>query len=190
MYDAVPDPYCYPGTTVLKNLADIREQAALDEFEAAMTALRAEEALPRGRLGVAQYKAIHRHLFQDVYAWAGQYRTVRIAKDGSAFCYPENITREMQRLFGSLKDDRYLAGRSRETFAADAASFLSTLNAVHPFREGNGRTQVAFLSLLAARAGHPLDLEKLEPDAFLAAMIASFKGDDTLLERQIRQLAS
>ena len=54
-----------------------------------MTALRADEALPGGRLAVPHYKAIHRHLFQDVYAWAGQYRTVRIAKDGSAFCYPE-----------------------------------------------------------------------------------------------------
>ncbi len=188
MYDAVPDPYCYPGTTVLRNLADIRDQAALDEFEAAMTALRAEEPLPRGRLGVAQYRAIHHHLFQDVYGWAGQYRKVRIAKDGSAFCYPEHIGEEMKRLFAALKDDRYLSGRSPEAFAADAAAFLSTLNAIHPFREGNGRTQVAFLSLLAARAGRPLDFDWLEPEAFLAAMVASFKGDDTPLERQILQL--
>ena len=190
MYDAVPDPYCYPGTTVLKNLANIRDQTALDEFEAAMTALRAEEALPRGRLGVPHYKAIHQHLFQDVYAWAGQYRIVRIAKDGSAFCYPENIDREMRRLFGALKEDLFLTGRSREAFAADAAGFLSALNAIHPFREGNGRTQMSFLSLLAASAGHPLDLENLEPEVFLAAMVASFKGDDTPLERQLLHLVS
>ena len=56
MIDGVPNPYCYSGTTVLENLADIRSQA-LDDFEAAMTALRAEEPLPRGRRGVAQYKA-------------------------------------------------------------------------------------------------------------------------------------
>lgn len=188
MYDAVPDPYCYPGTTILKNLADIRDQTGLEEFEAVMTALRAEEPLPRGRLSLSHYRAIHHHLFQDVYLWAGQYRMVRLSKDGSAFCYPEHIEQEMRRLFMALREDRYLAGRSPETFAANAAQFLSTLNAIHPFREGNGRTQVTFLSLLAGRAGHPLDLDRLEPEAFLAAMIASFKGNDTPLEREIRDL--
>jgi len=59
------------------------------------------------------------------------------------------------------------------------------LNAIHPFREGNGRTQTTFLTLLAERASHPFDLEKLDPEAFLAAMIASFKGNDVPLERQI-----
>jgi cell filamentation protein len=93
MYDAIADPYCYDGSTVLKNLPDIRNQAALDEFEAAMTAQRSDEPLPAGRLGVAHYRAIHHHLFQDIYAWTGRFRTVRIAKDGSAFCYPENKRR-------------------------------------------------------------------------------------------------
>lgn len=161
MYDAVPDPYCYPGTIVLKDLADIRDQAGLDEFEAVMTAVRAEEPLPRGRLSVSRYEAVHHHLFQDIYAWAGRYRTVRIAKDGSAFCYPENIEHEMQRLFTGLREDRHLAGLCEEVFAAEAARFLSTLNAIHAFREGNGRAQTTFLALLAARAGHPLDLDRL-----------------------------
>jgi hypothetical protein len=107
MYDAVADPYCYPGTTVLKNILDIHDQAALDEFEAAITAQRADEPLPGGRFSIAQCKAIHHHLFQDVYAWAGTFRTVRIGKDGSAFCYPENIDREMKRLFAVLKHERY-----------------------------------------------------------------------------------
>lgn len=190
MYDAVPDPYCYRGTTVLKNLADLHEQAALDTFESTMTAQRADEPLPRGRLGVAHYRAIHRHLFQDVYSWAGQFRHVRMSKDGSAFCYPENIGREIERLFEDLSRNRHLANLSRQEFAAEAAGFLSTLNAIHPFREGNGRTQTAFLVLLAKRAGHPINLENVQPDAFLAAMVASFKGDDTPLERQMLMLTS
>jgi cell filamentation protein len=188
MYDAIADPYCYDGTTVLKNLPGLRNQAALDEFEAAMTAQRSDEPLPAGRLGVAHYQAIHRHLFQDIYAWAGRFRTVRIAKDGSAFCYPENIEREMNRLFLTLKKKRYFKGLSREAFASASAAYLSTLNAIHPFREGNGRTQTTFLTLLAARAGHPFDLGKLEPEGFLAAMVASFKGNDAALERQILRL--
>ncbi|MGA7710714.1 MAG: Fic family protein [Rhizomicrobium sp.] len=190
MYDAVADPYCYPGTAVLKNLLDIRDQATLDDFEAALTTQRADEPLPAGRLSVAHYAAIHHHLFQDVYAWAGKYRTVRISKDGSAFCYPENIARQMKELFGSLKQKRYLRGLSRERFAADATAFLSTLNAIHPFREGNGRTQTAFLAFLAERAGHPLDLHKLVPEQFLAAMVASFKGDDAPLEKHILLLTT
>lgn len=190
MYDAVPDPYCYPGTTVLKNLANLHDHVALGKFEVAMTAARAEEPLPRGRLGVAHYRAVHKHLFQDVYSWAGQFRHVRISKDGSAFCYPENIKREIARLFGQLARSNYLRDISRPDFAAQAATFLSTLNAIHPFREGNGRTQTAFLVVLAERAGRAIDLEKIVPAEFLQAMIASFKGDDTPLERQILLLTS
>jgi cell filamentation protein len=79
-------------------------------------------------------------------------------------------------------------GLSRETFGAQAASFLSTLNAIHPFREGNGRTQTIFLTLVADRAGHPLNLDKLEPEAFLAAMVASFAGDERKLVKQMLKL--
>ena len=68
MYDAVPDPYCYPGTKVLKNLKNIRTQRALSAFEAISTAQRADEPLPTGRLSATHYRAIHHHLFQDVYA--------------------------------------------------------------------------------------------------------------------------
>jgi cell filamentation protein len=109
MYDAVEDPYFYPQTTVLKNRAGLRAQRALTRFETAMAAQRADEPLPVGRLSVRHYCAIHRHLFQDIYAWAGQFRTVRISKAGSVFCYPEHIPREMRNLFGKLKYDNYCA---------------------------------------------------------------------------------
>lgn len=188
MYDAVADPYCYPGTTVLRNIPGIRDQAALERFETISTAQRADEQLPHGQLSVSHYRAIHRHLFQDVFPWAGKIRTVRLGKSGSAFCYPEHIAREMQHLFGSLKKKQFLRGLSHKAFASEAASFLTTLNAVHPFREGNGRTQTTFLTLFADRAGHPFDLDKLDPDKFLAAMVASFKGNERPLIRQIALL--
>lgn len=188
MYDATEDPYCYKSTTVLKNLAGLRDQTTLDEFEKRMTAQRSEEPFPSGRLSASHYRAIHHHLFQDVYAWAGRYRTVRMSKDGSAFCYPEHISREMDRLFAALNAQRYLRGLSRDGFAPAGAEFLGTLNAIHPFREGNGRTQIAFMALLADRAGHPLDLDRLNPQEFLDAMIASFKGHNDPLTRQIVHL--
>ena len=106
-----PDPYCYPGTAVLKifRALVIRQP---DGFETLITAQRAEEPLPRGRLGYAHYLAIHRHLFQDVFAWAGRLRSVRIAKGGSMFCYPEHIDGEMSncspawRVLASCEDCR------------------------------------------------------------------------------------
>lgn len=72
--------------------------------------------------------------------------------------------------------------------ASGAARFLSELNAIHPFREGNGRAQNTFLALVADQAGHPLDLDRLNPDAMLAAMIASFNADEGPLTAVIRQL--
>ena len=188
MYDAVADPYCYPDTTVLKNIPGLRMQAALDAFETASTTQRADEPLPSGRLSVTHYRALHHHLFQDIYAWAGKFRTVRISKDGSAFCYPENIQREMSALFDDLKKQRYFRDLTAEEFAKKATAFLATLNAIHPFREGNGRTQTAFLALLADQAGHPINLQRLEPGVFLKAMIVSFHGNEKPLLRQIESL--
>ena len=69
-----------------------------------------------------------------------------------------------------------------------AAHFLSKLNAVHAFREGNGRAQLTFFAMLADHAGHPLDLEKVDPDIMLNAMIESFEGDERNLARVIRNI--
>ncbi|TPQ29145.1 adenosine monophosphate-protein transferase [Bradyrhizobium guangdongense] len=188
MYDAVEDPYCYPGTTVLKNKLDIRTQQGLDAFEAEIAAQRAEEPLPVGRLTYSHYRAIHRHLFQDVYAWAGKIRTVRISKGGSMFCYPESIDREMSKLFRELLDQNHLRDTTPDGFAGKAAHFLAELNAIHPFREGNGRTQLTFLALLAEKAGHPLAMEHLVPEIVLQAMVDSFVGNEKPLARVIRSL--
>jgi cell filamentation protein len=154
MYEAEADPYCYPGTTVLINRPGLRERADLDAFEAEMVSERFREPLPPGRLTARHYCAIHRHLFQDVYAWAGRIRTVRIAKQGSAFCYPEHIEREMRRLFSDLTAQEQFRGLTATGFAERAAHFLAELNAIHPFRDGNGRAQLSFLVPLAHRAGH------------------------------------
>jgi cell filamentation protein len=177
MYEATDDPYCYPGTSVLKNRLDLRDQSELDRFEATISTQRADEPLPVGRLDTSHYRALHRHLFQDVYEWAGEFRTVRIAKQASMFCYPENIEREMQRLFGELAAEGDFRTLPVDEFASKAAHFLAELNAIHPFREGNGRTQV-FLTVLARDAGHALDFERLRAPDMMQAMIASFAGDE------------
>lgn len=176
-YDAQQDPLCYAGTNVLINKADIRTQAELDEFELSMYLSRAVEPLPDGNLDYAHYRAIHHHLFQDVYDWAGQQRTIRIAKGGSMFAYPEHLDRAMTAVFDQLRELDFLQDLPVDQFAEGAARVISELNAGHPFREGNGRTQLAFLKLLCHGAGYGFDDDALDPQNTLAAMIASFQGD-------------
>jgi len=188
MYEAFDDPYCYPSTSVLKNRGSHQTQADLEKFETFSVAQRFDEPLPKGSLSYSHYCAIHRHLFQDVYTWAGRIRTVRISKENSTFCYPENIDREMRTLFDELANENCFRDLDPKTFAERAAHFIAELNAIHPFREGNGRTQSVFLSIVADRAGHPLDLGRLNPPEMMEAMIASFNGDESPLSELILRL--
>lgn len=109
-------------------------------------------------------------------------------KGGNPFCCPEHIRGQMDRLFTALERDRCLSGLDAADFSGRTAHSLGTLNAIHPFRDGNGRSQTAFLLLLARRAGHPLAMARFEPDAFRAAMIASFAADEEPLRRRIHDL--
>ncbi len=175
-YDAFDDPYAYPGTSVLQNRLDIRDAGILGAFEVEIFTLRAEEPLPHGKFDPIHYCSIHHHLFQDVYQWAGQYRTVRTSKGGNAFCYPEHIPAQMDALFRSIRGGEAFTQKSRSEFLRETARFLGELNAIHPFREGNGRTQLAFLGLIGTKANHPFAFERIDRNAFLQAMIESFLG--------------
>jgi cell filamentation protein len=187
-YDAFDDPYAYKNTDVLKNTAGLRDAGLLEAFELEMTALRADEPLPSGRYVAAHYRAVHRHLFQDVYRWAGRYRTVRTAKGGNAFCYPEHIAMQMNHLFERLQAGPLIGGAAFEEYALAAADFIAELNAIHPFREGNGRVQLTFLHMIAVRAGHPLDMQRVEQATMVPAMVASFHGDLAPLVEELRRL--
>ena len=176
VYAADNDPLCYPGTSVLINLAELTDQTELDDFEFSMYLTRAEEPVPDGDLGYRHYRAIHHHLFQDVYAWAGEPRTIRTGKAGNWFCYPENLEREMARTFALVSTHHLLGKLSKPAFAVGAADLLAEINAGHPFREGNGRTQLAYLKLVIATAGYAFNDEALDPVRVMDAMIASFAG--------------
>lgn len=177
-YDVTDDPLCYPGTQVLINKADLTDQDDLDQLEHLMFLTRAEESLPEGVLDYDHYKAIHHHFFQDVYVWAGSSRTIRTGKNGNWFCYPEFIETEMQRIFAALAAEGYLAtAPDPATFAARSAYFIAEINAVHPFREGNGRCQLALLNSILEMSGFEMDENKLDPSVFMSAMIASFHGN-------------
>lgn len=175
-YELFEDPYSYRGLNCLKNRLGLRDPALLEAFEVEMSTLRAEEPLPDGRFGPTHYRRIHWHLFRDVYRWAGRYRTVRTGKGGNWFCFPEHIDSQMKQLFRRLADHPFILGAEASTFIAAAAEFLAELNAIHPFREGNGRVQLVFIHLLGVRAGHPLHLESIRRETFMPAMVESFHG--------------
>ena len=111
-------------------------------------------------------------------------------KGGNPFCFPENIEDQAGKLFGDLLAANYLRNLDAQAFSAKAAHFLAELNAIHAFREGNGRSQLTFFALLADHAGYSLNLDKLEPREMLDAMIASFGGDEHKLAAIIEGLIS
>ena len=162
--------------SVLRNIPGFRVADELERFEYTASMQRAAEPLPAGTATATHYRVIHRHLFRDVYAWAGRYRTVRIAKGGSMFCYPGHIADQMRPLFAKRWPARPAEAATIAEFVGQAALLLSELNAIHLFRDGNGRARMVFLALLADRAGHGLDLAHIRPKAFVAATIASDVG--------------
>ena len=190
-YDEGEDSLCYPGTTVLRNKAELTDQDELDQFEQLMFLTRSEEPLPEGDLDYAHYRAIHRHFFQDVYVWAGEARQIRTGKGGNWFCYPEYIDAEMSRIFRNLQAENYLADIGNlQDFAARAAHYIAEINAVHPFREGNGRCQLTLLDILLQGAGFQMNEDRIDEAEFMTAMIASFMGDEVPLRTAIIKMAT
>ena len=122
---------------------------------------------------------LHRRLFGRVYYFAGKIRTVNITKTDSdiPFCYADFIGVEAERIFDNLKSKDYLRGFEKDEFAIELAKLSSELNALHPFREGNGRTIRLFLQLLTNSAGFMLDYSLVEHEEIVNADKAAFLGD-------------
>lgn len=175
-------PYLYPNTNVLRNKLDLRSDPELLRAEALFAGareqeLRADPGRLRGDFDLARLKATHKHLFQDLYEWAGEARTVNIGKDGNWFARKEDVELKARAIFSTLKAEMNLRGLNTQTFATRAAHHYDQINAVHPFREGNGRALRAFMHDLARDAGYKFDLTKINHEAHLKAVVAAFNGD-------------
>ena len=144
----------YPGSAILRNKLGITDADKLDIIERRFVSQRAAEGIPTGRFDLAHLQAIHGHLFQDVYDWAGQLRTVEISKGGHQFQFRQYIETGMADVHNRLEKTRFLRNLSQDEFAKAAGGIIGDGNYVHPFREGNGRTQLFYLEQLAERASH------------------------------------
>ena len=150
----------YPDTEIYFNKLGIRDQKLLEQTERSLTERRAVEGFPprAHHRSYAGFKAIHRHLFKDLYKWAGKERTYTTGRGAVPFATPEHMTGWMEGLFKQLVRDGYLVGRSKRDFAEEAARYVNEINACHPFIDGKGRTQRFWLRMLADNAGFHLDL--------------------------------
>lgn len=179
------DPYLYPGTSVLRNKLGLTDADRLEYVERALVVQRASEGIPSGHFDLDHLKSIHRQLFQDIYAWAGEVRTVELAKGGQQFQFRHFIETGMTDIHRRLTDANFLRGLSRKDFAGQAARIIGDVNYVHPFREGNGRTQLFYLEQFAEQAVHPLDLTRLDPQRWLEASRRSHMGDYNATSEEI-----
>ncbi len=181
LYAASPDPYCYPNSNVLRNNFDIRDEQLLKDVDSLYSQKRLTELYTdhpvAGRFGFTHLSRIHRFIFQDLYPWAGQIRTVRIHKDQTTFAYPEHIHSEATRIFGELRRDQFLRKLSSPDLTDRLTWYVAELNVLHPFREGNGRALRAFLRALLLQQNRLLRFEQLEPEEWLKASIAAYVGD-------------
>lgn len=136
---------------VLRNLAKIEDERILLAFESLKVSKRIEELIenPIKIKDSSSLLKIHHHLFQDVYEWAGKVRTVNISKDGKPFFDGERFDKAFQYLDTLISEYRTLKKTNRKEIAKKLAEILDSVNYLHPFREGNGRTQREFLRLLA-----------------------------------------
>ncbi len=168
--------YCYENTNVLINNLNIRNSKDLSFYEAKITAAKSLDLRQKGVTGKfdkEHFLSIHKYLFEDIYPFAGKFREENIAKGEFRFAMWEYIEQELDKLLESLKKENYLANLSKEEMAKRLSYYLSELNVLHPFREGNGRANREFIRQLALKNGYNLNLSKSTPKEILEASIES-----------------
>ncbi|HTC58748.1 MAG TPA: Fic family protein [Solirubrobacteraceae bacterium] len=179
------DPYVYPGSGVLRNNLEIHDQQELSLAEADIVrtslAVLSGRSLP-GDYDLAHWQAFHRRIFGGLYPWAGELRTVQIAKPNAFYARPEHIEGYAHGIFAELASEDYLLkGLNRDAFLERLTHYHAEMYAVHPFREGNTRSLRAFLGQLAGEAGYRIAWEHLDHERSLAANVRSLNGQNDQL---------
>ena len=171
--------YCYPHSSVLVNKLGIEDAEKLHIAEREITSLRianAKISVIKGEFDLLHLKKIHKYIFADIYQWAGEIRWVNIAK-GNMFCNFEFIEANADSLFNRLRSENYLMDAYKEEMPFRLSYYLSEINVLHPFREGNGRAQRLFIEYLAENAGYSVDFSQVTDTHMIEASAASFLCD-------------
>ncbi len=172
------------------NLFGIKDSEELHKIEADLTAIRLAElakVTKNGNFGMTHIKNIHKYVFQDLYPFAGKFRTEDIWKGDTFFCKSEYIEDNLVKLLSKLKDDRFLKNYDRDDVISKLSFYMSELNMIHPFREGNGRVIREFIRQLALNAGYEINWYKIDADTLLKAIISAVDYNMSLLEECIQR---
>jgi cell filamentation protein len=184
------DPYSDPVTGVLYNKLGLGTAAGLEAAEREIThaaLILLDESPVSPSYDLPHLQEIHNRILGDIYEWAGQIRTVAIAK-GAMFCLPQYIDSSAAVIFGELHDEDCLRGLRRDAFVGRLAYYPGEVNALHPFREGNGRAQRAFFGQLARDAGFTLAWQHLDPVRNVEASAAIMRGDPEPMRKMLDAL--
>ena len=183
--------YTDTGSGVLKNIAGITEQSALEFFESAALTKRIKE-LKHRPVKIKDSTAlliIHKYLFQDVYSWAGQERVVEISKDGKQFFPTARFEMAFSYINRLLEEYRTIKRADKPQIAEKLAVTLDAVNYLHPFREGNGRAQREFIRVLALEKGYELNLNPADnADVYERYMTGTIDGDTDKLAELILEI--
>ena len=181
VYTTVQSIYCYRDSDVLRNKLHIRDKAELRQAEEEFVSIKQYmlfQAPLKGRFTKSHLMRIHRFLFEDVYPFAGRIRREQISKGDTVFYPPEQIDRELNRVFTELHDKRMLQEKIRDAQIRNLSYVMSELNIIHPFREGNGRCIREFIRCMALEYGLHLNWGNTDRDTLIDAAVASV--DDSM----------
>lgn len=186
------DPYLLAGGNVLRNKLGLTDELALRDAERDLVELRdvhLKRSLLRGEYDLAHLRAFHFALFQDVYDWAGELRTVNITKERSLFCRFDLLEQSSIEIFSALTKEPILS-RDPSDASQRLGFYLGEINALHPFREGNGRAQRAFLWQYALTNGWKIDWSGVSVQENITASWQAMKGDFELISRVLLRVMS
>lgn len=180
------DIYCYKDTNVLINKFNIKEEKQLEDKERKITllntiALYKDVKIEDVDFNIDFYKYIHSFLFQEIYDFAGKFRNIVLIKGNTRFCEPQYIEANLQKIFEELKEEKYLLDLKKKIFISRIAYYYTELNAIHPFREGNGRTNRIFIDLLAKKNNYDIGVDKWDSNMQIEAMIESIYDSNNKL---------
>lgn len=182
--------YCYPGSDVLINnygIVDAEELAEAERQVSARQLTYLSNDPPTSTINLDYLKLLHKLAFEDIYPWAGEFRIVNIAK-GNLFCSWEYLESQGKAIFDELASENYLLDIvDIDKMAKRLAYYLSEINVLHPFREGNGRVQRLLIQIMANSAGFDIDYSSITGDEMVVASIAAFNGDYLPMTKLMRR---
>ncbi len=184
VYTTTQSIYCYPGTNVLKNKLNIKDNKLLKTAEEEITLIKQMELLKnpiKGNFSKSHLMNIHRFIFEDIYPFAGKIRREQISKADTMFYPPDLIDRELDKVFDKIKEKNMLKESDEEKVFDNLAYVMAELNIIHPFREGNGRSVREFIRLMAKRVGCDLNWGNIDKEKLSEASILSVDNYKVLI---------